>query len=393
MEASGRSAGGFRYPAYGTGNAHNTWFPCTIVDANGKEIPWVDRNGDLIETVSGRCRPVQEQRTFIHSGPPESIPREFHGPTLIPDLSQRIENGEYEQPFYADLPGMPAHERRVIFGLMIGHEGKTAQIYKSYAKAGFDPDQDMLQANVLPPEVAGQFQPFWSGIGPVQWRETAFGGGGGVIFDWDLMTTLPGLYAAGNQLAGGSNHSGAAATGRYAGRKAAAYAAGTATGDIDSSQVTTEKERVYAPVHRSDGPGWKELQAGICRIMQDYCGEAKSETILRSGLHWLDSIRRSEAANVHARNPHELARSLECISRLTVSELVMHSCLARKASSKVLNFKRLDFPDMDPPEWQKLVTLRKQKNDVVAGERSPDFWLEPPFRPTYRENYEKHCGL
>ncbi|MBW2139240.1 MAG: hypothetical protein JRH06_17035, partial [Deltaproteobacteria bacterium] len=41
MERSQESAGPFRYPAYGTGNPHNTWFPCTIVDARGKEIPWV----------------------------------------------------------------------------------------------------------------------------------------------------------------------------------------------------------------------------------------------------------------------------------------------------------------------------------------------------------------
>ncbi len=393
MEASGKSGGGFRYPAYGTGNAHNTWFPCTLVDANGKEIPWVDRDGRVIETVSGRCQPAKGQRTFIHSGPAGSLPHEFEGPRLIPDLSRRIENGEYELPFYADLPSMPAHERRAIFGLMVGHEGKTAQIYKSYTKAGFDPDKDMLQANVLPIEAAGEFGPYWNGAGASQWRETAFGGGGGVVFDWDLRTTLPGLYAAGNQLAGGSNHAGAATTGRYAGRKAAMYAATAKSCDIDSRQVAAEKERVYAPVHRSGGPGWKELQAGICRIMQDYCGEFKSKATLRAGLRWLDSIRKSEAARVHARNPHELARSLECISRLTVGEIIMHSCLARQASCKELNFKRLDFPDSDPPEKQKLVTLRMNKDAVVIGERSPNFWLEPPYQATYRENYEKHCGI
>ncbi len=393
MEASGKSGGGFRYPAYGTGNAHNTWFPCTLVDANGKEIPWVDRDGRAIETVSGRCQPAEGQRMFIHSGPAGSLSHEFDGPRLIPDLARRIKNGEYELPFYADLPGMPAHERRAIFGLMVGHEGKTAQIYKSYAQAGFDPDKDMLQANVLPIAAAGEFQPYWNGGGAAQWRETAFGGGGGVVFDWNLMTTLPGLYAAGNQLAGGSNHAGAATTGRYAGRKAAMYALNVAFSDIDSRQVAAEKERVYAPVRRSSGPGWKELQAGICRIMQDYCGEFKSEATLRTGLRWLDSIRKSEAARVHARNPHELARSLECISRLTVGEIIMHSCLARQASSEKLNFKRLDFPDIDPPEKQILVTLRKDKDAVVIGERSPDFWLEPPYQPTYRENYEKHCGI
>ncbi|GAI68693.1 unnamed protein product, partial [marine sediment metagenome] len=49
MEASMPSSGGFGYPAYGTGNAHNTWFACTIVDANGKEVPWVDRDGRVLK--------------------------------------------------------------------------------------------------------------------------------------------------------------------------------------------------------------------------------------------------------------------------------------------------------------------------------------------------------
>ena len=38
-------AAALSYPTYGTGNAHNTWYACTIVDANGKEIPWVDKDG------------------------------------------------------------------------------------------------------------------------------------------------------------------------------------------------------------------------------------------------------------------------------------------------------------------------------------------------------------
>jgi len=56
MERSQESAGPFRYPAYGTGNAHNTWYPCTIVDAKGKEIPWVDGKGNLLKTVEERIR-------------------------------------------------------------------------------------------------------------------------------------------------------------------------------------------------------------------------------------------------------------------------------------------------------------------------------------------------
>jgi succinate dehydrogenase/fumarate reductase flavoprotein subunit len=383
MERSQESAGPFRYPAYGTGNAHNTWYPCTIVDAKGKEIPWVDKKGNPFKTVQDR----------IQAG--------GHGPEaakLIPDLSDRIAKGEFSLPFYADLPGMPKDERRAIFGLMVCHEGKTRiPVYETYTQAGFDPDKDMLQANVLPPELAGQFVPWWDHkskmASAAQWRDTAFLGGGGLLVDWDMKTSLEGLYAAGAQTAGGGGHAPAAATGRYCGRRAAAYAEGATQPEIDRKQVDEAKAHSYAPVGREGQIGWKELQAGLCRIMQDYCGEFKNEDTLNHGLWWLNSIREGEASRTYIRNPHELGRYLECMMRLTVGEIMMHASLARKASSQFLDFKRMDFPQMDPPEWEKFLTIRMEQGDVKAGELPLNYWLMPPYAPTYEENYEKHSGL
>ena len=383
MERSQESAGPFRYPAYGTGNAHNTWYPCTIVDAKGKEVPWVDGNGRELRTVQERIRAGGQ-------GPGAA--------RLIPDLSDRIMRGEFSLPFYADLPGMPKDERRAIFGLMVCHEGKTRiPVYETYTQAGFDPDKDMLQANVLPPQLAGQFVPWWDPkskmASAAQWRDTAFLGGGGLLVDWDMKTSLEGLYAAGAQTAGGGGHAPAAATGRYAGRKAAAYAKSATDPVIDRKQVDDAKAFTYAPVGRDGDIGWKELQAGLCRIMQDYCGEFKNEDTLNHGLWWLNSIREGEASRTYIRNPHELGRYLECMMRLTVGEIIIHASLARKASSQFLDFKRMDFPQMDPPEWKKFLTIKKKQGDVKVGELPLKYWLLPPYAPTYEENYEKHCSL
>jgi len=396
MERSAPLSGGFRYLPYGVGNAHNTWFACTIVDANGKEIPWVDRDGKVLKTVSERYHPAPGQKFTLHD--PDVDAYEIRGASLIPDLSERIMKGEFALPFYADLPSMPEHERRAIFGLMVGNEGKTRiAIYDKYTKAGFDPDKDMLQANVLPPKIAGIFEPWWdvrtSENGPPQWRSVAFVFGGGVVVDWDFKTNLEGLYAAGNQVAGTGTHTIAATSGRYAGRKAAAYMKTAGEPVIDRKQVEEEKTRVYAPVKRKGDIGWKELQAGICRIMQDYCGEYKSEETLKMGLRWLNSIRESEAARAYARNPHELMRTLECLTRITVGEMIMHASLARKASSEILSFTRIDYPQIDPPEWKKLVTIRLENGEAKAGELPLKYWLLPPNALTYEENYKRHCGL
>jgi hypothetical protein len=376
MERSHPSAGGFSYPAYGVGNAHNTWFACTIVDSRGKEVPWVDRDGRVLETISERYQPAPGQRFFVLNPGPSS--HEVRHPFLIPDLRERILEGEYVLPLWADLPGMPELERRAIFGLMVGNEGKTrVPIYETYVQAGFDPDRDMLQV----PGLGGR------GSGPPQWREQR---GGTLVVDWDLKTNLEGLYAAGH-IGGTGGAAGSSTTGRYAGRTAAAYARTAAEPAADRGQIEREKARVYAPLRQEEGIGYKEVHAGTARIMQDYCGEYKSEATLKAGLHWLGSVRESEAARAHARNPHELARTLECQSRITAGEMVMHACLARRASSRFLDFKRLDYPELDPKAWNKFVTIRLEDGTVKVGELPFGFWLGQPNAPTCRENYEQHC--
>jgi succinate dehydrogenase/fumarate reductase flavoprotein subunit len=390
MEKSGPHPGGFRYVAYGSGNSHNTWFACNIVDANGKEVPWVDRDGRLLETATERHRPAPGQKYFLYGG---RLARDYRGPSLAPDLQERIARGEFTLPLYADLPSMPDDERRAIFGLMLSQEGKCRiPVYDVYTQAGFDPDKDLLQAPVMAPDGYGP-KPWWAGQPARQWRESGFlVDGGGVAFDWDLRTTLEGLYAAGVQLAGGADHAASACTGRYAGRKAAEYARSARAPSVARAQIDKEKTRVYAPVNRTEGVGWKELQAGLCRVMQDYCGEYRSENTLNVGLEWLDGIRRSEVAQAYARNPHELMRTLECSVRLTVGETMMHASLARRASSRGLCFNRLDYPELDPPEWDKLVTVRRQGAGVVTRDLPWDYWRQAPYSQSLADNYASHCG-
>ncbi|MFC1892382.1 FAD-dependent oxidoreductase, partial [Thermodesulfobacteriota bacterium] len=350
--SAGGPGGPFGYPPYGIGSAGNTWYACTIVDANGKEVPWVDKDGRLLKTVSERYRPAPGQKFFTYN--PGGAPHDFCPPSLIPDLPERVRKGEFVPPFYADLPSMPEHERRAIFGLMVGNEGKTrVPIYENYTQAGFDPDKDMLQAYGMGIERG-------KGAAP-QWRM----GSGRLVVDWDLKSNLEGLYAGG-VIGGAGGCAGASTTGRYAGRKAADYAKTAGDSAISKKQIAEEKTRVYAPLKQMGDIGWRELHAGLCRIMQDYCGEYKGKETLEMGLRWLYSIRESEAARINVKNPHELARMLECLARLTVGEMIIHACLARMASSKVLGFKRIDYPEMDPSEWNKFVTIRLENGVVKA---------------------------
>jgi succinate dehydrogenase/fumarate reductase flavoprotein subunit len=362
------------YPPYSAGNNHNSWYACTMVDAEGRAIPWVDRDGRELKTVEERYYPSPGQKFFMKGGGEPDFPfYEFEGPETI-SVTEALKRG-YKLPFYADLTSMPEVERRVIWGMMIGNEGKTrTPVLKAHTDAGFDPKRDLLQS-YGDGWRSGQFLP--------QERQF-FGIPGGMVNDWKLMTNLEGLFAAGDVLFASDCVGHAAATGHYAGRHAADYAAKQGTVTVDKAQVEAERARLYEPLKRRNGIGWQALNTAITRIMQNYCGAVKSDDLLNEGLKALQDLKENEAAALYARNPHDLLRAQEVLNILTNAELVMHSCMARKASSQQLQFQRLDYPAMDPPEWHKFITVWRDEAGVRTGELPIDYYGD------LTENYERH---
>jgi len=161
---------------------------------------------------------------------------------------------------------------------------------------------------------------------------------------------------------------------------------------IDRNQVNAEKKLAYKHVKQSKrGIGWKELNAAIARVMQDYCGKYKNELTLRRGLSLLDELKENEAANAYAANPHELGRTLECLSLITVGQMIMQASLQRKCSSVYLDFYRLDYPQLDPPEWEKHFPIRQENGEIRVRELPLDFHLRPPYASDYQENYSRHA--
>ncbi|MFX0057698.1 MAG: FAD-dependent oxidoreductase [Candidatus Heimdallarchaeota archaeon] len=376
MEKSIRAqwSGERSYPPYGTGNTHNTWYACSMVDANGREIQWIDRDGNVLNSVSQRYYPAPGQKFFLKGGGESDFHLyEFQGPDTYP--IEELSKKGYKLPFYADLPGMPEHERRAIWGLMVGEEGKSKiPILQDYNERGFDPDMHLLQS----------YGEGWTSAAFLPRERQLFGLPGGILNGWDLRTNLEGLYAAGDQLFASDCVGHAAATGYYAGRHATDYAIKTAKPIIDYKQVAIEKNRVYSLLNRSNGLGWKELNMAVIRIMQNYCGEIKSDKHLNLGLSLLEEIENVDVQKLYAQNPHELIRSLEVLNIITNAKLIIHSCLARKASSKYLYFFRSDYPETDPPEWHKFITVKLEDNKVKVDERSIDYY------GSLKENYEAY---
>ncbi len=393
MERSFYHPGQYQYPFLGTGYHEKTWFPTTVIDADGKEIPWVDRSMNNL-SVEKRSLHSPRQKISLAGVPvfPYRMKWKYAAHMITPNLPSMIKKGEVKLPLYADLPSMPEDERRVIFGLMVGNEGKTrVPVYKNYSEAGFDPDKDLLQVPVHTPD--HYLYPAWfMGDPPAQYRSPSIGSGG-VFYDWNLQTNLDGLFVAGMNGWGGLDHSQAAATGRYAGRKAVEHAQNAPDPIINKDQVEAEKTRVYAPINREDGIGWNELMMGITGRMQEYCGEFKHENTLKLGLTWLNEIKEVEANKLYARNPRELVRALECLTVLTVGEIIIHTALLRKGTDWGLGHIRLDYPKADIENKNKLILVKKEADEVKSRSVPVDYHLQPPYAPTLEENYEKYSGL
>lgn len=369
------SASGKSYPPYSAGNNHNTWYPASLIDSNGKEIPYIDRDGKMLKEFHDRTKPSKNQKYFLKGGNIDFAKYEYDGPETI-SSEKMIEEG-YKLPFYADLTNIPELERKAIWGMMVGEEGKTKiPVYQNHTKAGFDPTKDVLQC----------YGNGWKSASFLPQERQLFGLPGGFLNDWNLSTNLEGLFVAGDSLFASNCYGHAASTGSYAGRHAAKYAADNEYKEVCIDQIEKEKKRVYAPLNNDPlkSISWKELNMGISKTMQNYCGGDKIEDLLQIGLQRLKEYGTNIIPNTYASNPHDLVRLLEVFDILTVSEIIINSCLQRKSSSRALCFDRIDYPDMDPVQDKRLITIKKAEQDIEVGYLPLDYYGD------LKKNYEKY---
>ena len=360
MEKSVRaefSSAGRSFPPYSAGNNHNTWYPASLIDAEGKEIPYADRDGNILTNVEQRFQPAEGQHYFLKGGNIEQAKYAYDGPETLP--YDKLKEMGYKLPFYADLSRMPEMERKVIWGMMVGEEGKTKiPILQNYTQRGFDPAKHMLQS----------YGTGWQSAAFLGQERQLFGAPGGIMHDWDLKTNIDGIYAAGDQLFASDCCGFACATGYYAGRKAADWAATVDFTEPDAQEIDREEARLYAPMYVEDGMEWRELNMAISKCMQNYCGAVKCEDLLKEGLDLLESYERDAVPRLCCSNPHELMRTHEVLDILEVSKLILNACLLRKSSSAPLCFERSDYPEIDPAEDRKFITIRQENGEIVRGE-------------------------
>ena len=338
-------ATGLKHKWY-TGAGDASYENVPIVDAKGRRLPYPIQGWE----DAGAMMPSAEIQEKIR---------------------QAVLSGEYELPFYGDWPAMAEPERRATWNLMLAEESTTRIMINTMNKGGFDINRDQqlsykfIEGNSLP-----------------QWRDAGYGGG--LVVDWNLKSTVDGLYVGGTQMFSPEDHSYAAATGRYAGRKAADSVKEVGDIQLDRDQIEQEKKRVFAPTGRDSGIEWKELQNGLTRAMQYFMSEYKTERLMKMGLEEIERIEAEAVPQLIAHDPHKLMRSMEDLSMIEYAKIIIHASLARKASSMPLGFSRIDYPEIDPEEWHKFLTVKQENNKVEIGELPPRYWGD------MKQQYEAH---
>jgi succinate dehydrogenase/fumarate reductase flavoprotein subunit len=118
--------------------------------------------------------------------------------------------------------------------------------------------------------------------------------------------------------------------------------------------------------------------------MQYFCSEYKTDPLFSLAIETLEEIEEKWVPTLFAMDPHKLIRSLEDLSILTHAQVILHASRARKASSQFLNFHRIDYPQVDPPEWHKFITVKRENGKVKVGELPVDYW------GNLKQDYEAH---
>lgn len=197
--------------------------------------------------------------------------------------------------------------------------------------------------------------------------------GGGFWVDMERMTTIPGLFAAGETAGGNPNKfvGGCCAEGKLAARGAVAYLRGAALPPLDREDLRAEMERVYAPLLRRGEEGVRpvEMKERLQRLMDEYAGGVSQ--FYRTNEERLDyalrhiAMLRSQFQYLRAGDPHELMQALESMDRVDVAEAVVHHLKARKETRWAGWQTRSDYPERDDEHFDCFIESRR---DPRSGE-------------------------
>ncbi|MBX3364283.1 MAG: fumarate reductase/succinate dehydrogenase flavoprotein subunit [Phycisphaeraceae bacterium] len=204
---------------------------------------------------------------------------------------------------------------------------------------------------------------------------------GGVRVDGDTqMSTVPGLFAAGEVAAGlhganrlgGNSLSDLVVFGKRAGEHAAAWAKSHGTIAIPDDQVQEAIRSTLAPIDEGGGENPYLVQQDLQELMQEKVGIVRNAAEMSAALDGLAALK-ARAAKAQATINREYNPSwhtaLDLRNLLTVSEAVALSALDRR-ESRGAHFRE-DYPDKDVAHGGHNSVIRKAPDGSMQLHREP----------------------
>lgn len=181
---------------------------------------------------------------------------------------------------------------------------------------------------------------------PIEFATYPLRGGGLIVANEKAETSIPGLYAAGDEAFG--DISAAATFGWISGENAAAYVKTVKEPGTEEvrDRIEEKKKMVDRLRGHQQGPDWEEANIALQQVMNDYAGSVRNEALLRQGLSHLRRLKKKIDNHMIAKNPHELCRCLEVHNMFDIGELVFLMALDRKETRGLHN--RPDYPFTNP---------------------------------------------
>jgi succinate dehydrogenase / fumarate reductase flavoprotein subunit len=223
---------------------------------------------------------------------------------------------------------------------------------------------------------------------------------GGIRVDGDTqMSTVPGLFAAGESAAGlhGANRLGGNSLsdlivfGKRAGEHAARYSAESSAVKIDRTAVDESAARSLEPFARSHGDasveGAYQVQHALQEMMQELVGIVRREDEMKQALDGLAALRnRAERVSVPGNREYNPGwhTALDLSNLFTVAEAVTLAAIERKESRG--GHFRDDFPEKDPAYAGFNILITKDRSGSMSVSREPI----PPMRDDLKQIIEEN---
>lgn len=219
---------------------------------------------------------------------------------------------------------------------------------------------------------------------------------GGVKVDGDTqMSTVPGLFAAGEVAAGlhGANRLGGNSLsdlivfGKRAGEFAARFARENGPVKVDQAQVDAAIRKAVDPLDRTGGESPYRVQQDLQEMMQDLVGIVRREDEMARALDGLSKLRaraaKASATGSRAYNPG-WHTSIDLGNLLTVSEAVTRAALERR-ESRGAQF-RDDYPEKSEEYAKFNIVLRKSEDGQMQVVRQPLAPMRADLKQVIEEN-------